>query len=162
MISYRKATMEDLEAIWDYNIAANPDEPRNYRWKESYIRRNREQLAATYVVVSHEEPIGEVTLDYFAEAYGNPAIRAQLADGQKTAYITALRIRKEFEGLGYVSQLMRFLEEDARRMGFHSLTIGVEAAEARTLGIYLGWGYDRFITSETDGKTLVLFYAKEL
>ena len=115
MISYRKATLEDLERVWAYNMAMNPDEPRMQRWKESYIERNAENRAATYVVIVDGEPVGEVTLDYHAEAYGNPEIRKVLADGSKTGYLTALRIRKEFEGRGYVSGLMKF--EDVGDVG---------------------------------------------
>ena len=162
MICYRKATLADLERIWDYNMAMDPDEPRMQRWKESYISRNKEGRAATYVVLADGEPIGEVTLDYHAEAYGNPEIRKYLADGETMAYVTALRIRKEFEGNGYVSGLMRFMENAAREMGYTSLSIGVEAAEARNLAIYLHWGYDKFLTSELDGGELVLFYTKSL
>ena len=162
MICYRKATFEDLDRVWDYNMAMDPDEPRMHRWKESYITRNRECRAATYVAVVDGEPIGEVTLDYHAEAYGNPETRKYLADGQNMAYVTALRIRKEFEGNGYVSGLMRFMEDAAREMGYTSLSIGAEATEARNLAIYLHWGYDKFLTSELDGGELVLFYAKSL
>lgn len=162
MISYRKATLEDLEAIWDYNIAQNPEEPRNQRWKQSYIERNNAGRAATYVVLDHDVLIGEVTLDYYGESYGNPASRDLLADGKDTGYVTALRIRKEYEGNGYVSGLMHFMEESARKQGFSRLTIGVEAAETRNLGIYLHWGYDQFILSEIDGGELVLFYSKYL
>ena len=162
MVCYRKATLEDLERIWDYNIAQNPDEPRNLRWKESYIQRNKNGRAATYVILSEGEPVGEVTLDYFAESYSNPETRSKLADGKSAAYITALRIRKEYEGNGYSSALMRHMEEAAKQMGFQSLTIGVEAAETRTLAIYLHWGYDRFVTAEMDGGELVLFYAKDI
>ena len=162
MICYRKATLEDLNRVWDYNMAMNPDEPRMQRWRDSYIQRNVENRAATYVAVIDGEPVGEVTLDYFGEAYGNPEIRKYLADGSKTGYLTALRIRKEFEGKGYVSGLMKFVEQDAARMGFSTLTIGVEAAETRNLAMYLHWGYNRFLTSELDCGELVLFYAKEL
>ena len=76
--------------------------------------------------------------------------------------MTALRIRKEFEGNGYVSGLMRFMEDAAREMGYTSLSIGVEAAETRNLAIYLHWGYDKLLTAEFDGGELVLFYAKTL
>ncbi len=162
MICYRKATLEDLNRIWDYQIAQNPDEPRNQRWRESFISRNLENRAATYVVVVNDEPVGEVTLDYFAEAHGNPETRLHLADGRITGYVTALRIRREYEGKGYISCLIRCMEAGAKSMGFTRLTIGVEAAEARNLGIYLHWGYDRFIMSEMDGGELVLFYGKEL
>ena len=162
MICYRKATFEDLNRIWDYNMEMDPDEPRMQRWKESYITRNKECRAATYVVVADGEPVGEVTLDYHAEAYGNPETRKHLADGQRMAYVTALRIRPEFEGKGYISGLMRYMENAAREMGYASLSIGVEAAETRNLAIYLHWGYEIFLTGEFDGGELVLFYAKTL
>ena len=162
MICYRRATMDDLEAVWAYNIAQNPDEPRNQRWKESYIRRNRENRAATYVVVVDDVPVGEVTLDYHGESYGNPDSRKHLANGKQTGYVTALRIRKEFEGNGYISGLMQYMEDSAREMGFTQLTIGVDAAESRNLAIYLHWGYNRFVLGEIDDGELVLFYAKVL
>ena len=49
-----------------------------------------------------------------------------------------------------------------KQMGFQKLTIGVEAAETRTLAIYLHWGYDQFVTAEVDDGELVLFYGKAL
>ena len=162
MVTYRKATIDDLERVWAYNMAMNPDEPRMQRWKESYVKRNLECRAATYVVIIDGEPVGEVTLDYFAEAYGNPEIRKYLADGSKTGYLTALRIRKEYEGKGYVSQLMRFVEKEAADMGFTTLTIGVDACENRNRAMYLHWGYNNFILDEQDGDEIVLFYAKYL
>ena len=162
MICYRKATLEDLNRVWDYQIAQNPDEPRVFRWRDSYISRNVNNRAATYVAVIDGEPVGEVTLDYYAEAYGNPELRPKLADAQTTGYVTALRIRKEYEGNGYISGLMRYMEQSAKAMGYRRLTIGVGAEETRNLAIYLHWGYDQFIASEEDCGELVLFYAKEL
>lgn len=157
MVRYRKATLEDLEQIWDYNIADNPGDPRYLRWKKTFISRNVNNEASTFVVIADEEPVGEVTLEYCQSGS-----RAVLADGKTTGYVTALRIRKEFEGLGYVSKLMRCLEAYAKDMGFTRLTIGVEAAETRNLGIYLHWGYDQFVMAEEDDGALVLFYGKDL
>ena len=162
MICYRKATLEDLNRIWDYQRMQNPDEPRVPRWRESYISRNIHNRAATYIAAADDEPVGEVTLDYHAEAYGNPDIRPKLADGKKTAYVTALRIRKAYEGKGYVSALMQYMEGEARQMGFDYLTIGAEASETRNLAIYFHLGYDRFVAAEEDGGELVLFYEKKL
>lgn len=162
MICYRKATLEDLNRAWDYQIYQNPNEPRIQRWRDSYISRNIHNRAATYVAVIEDEPVGEVTLDYYAEAYGNPDLRPKLADGKNTAYVTALRIRKEYEGNGYISALMRFVEEDSKKVGYTRLTIGVGAEETRNLAIYLHWGYNCFVTAEVDCGELVLFYAKDL
>ena len=162
MVDYRKASLEDLNRLWDYQMSQNPSESRNRRWRDSFISRNVNNRAATYVVAVDGEPVGEVTLDYHAEAYGNPDSRCLLADSKDTAYVTALRIRKEFEGKGYVSALMRCMEACAKQMGFTRLTVGVEAAETRNLAIYLHWGYDQFVMSEVDDGELVLFYAKAL
>lgn len=157
MILYRKASLEDLERLWDHHIADNPGDDRYLRWKTQFISRNRNGEAATFVTVADGESVGEVTLEY--RQSGNRAI---LADGRRTGYVGALRIRKEFEGLGYVSNMMKHMEAYAREKGFSRLTIGVEAAETRNLGIYLHWGYDEFVMSEVEDGTLILFYAKSL
>lgn len=162
MVCYRKATLEDLNRIWDYQMDTNPNESRNQRWRDSFISRNIQNRAATYVVVIDGEPVGEVTLDFYADAYSNAASRCKLADGTSTGYVTALRIRKEFEGKGYISALVHYMEKNAREMGVCQLTIGVEAAETKNLSIYLHWGYDQFIMSEIDDGELVLFYKKNL
>ena len=162
MIYCKKASLEDLEAIWDRSIAENPGDERYLRWKESFIGPNIRCEAATYLIMDDQIPIGEVTLDYFAAGYGNHGSRHLLADGEKTAYVTALRIQDHYEGNGYISQLMRYMEADAKSIGFERLTIGVEAAEARTLAIYLHWDYNQFIMAEEDDGELVLFYAKKL
>lgn len=162
MICYRKATSDDLEALWARSISENPGDDRYIRWRDSFITRNRSQKAATFAVIADSIPVGEVTLDFHASGYGNATSRSKLADGKNTAYVTALRIREEFEGKGYVSKLMQCMEAHAKKLGFSRLTIGVEAAETRNLGIYLHWGYNEFIMAEPDDGELVLFYAKTL
>jgi len=157
MFVYRKASLEDLERIWNYHIAENPDDPRYLRWKQDYISRNQRNEAATFVIADNDEPVGEVTLSYLQSGS-----RKLLADGSGIGYVQALRIRKEYEGQGHSSRLMRTMEAYAAERGFSKLTIGVEAAQTRTLGMYLHWGYDQFVMSEIDDGELVLFYAKAL
>ena len=161
MVDYRKATAEDLEAIWDYQIAANPDEPAWVRWKGELIANNRSGAAATFVAVVDGIPVGEGTLLFSPEC---KAIRGRLslADGAATTNINALRIRKAYEGRGYISGLVKFMEGYAKDHGFSRITIGVEAVEARNLSIYLHWGYDKFLLSEGENQELVLYYGKDL
>ena len=160
MICYRKATLEDLDVLWDKEIEQNPDDPRYIRWKGSFLERNRSGRGATFLVFDGESAVGQVTLDRFADGYsGN---REPLADGITTAYVNSLRIDQAYEGKGYVSQLMHHMENWAKEQGFSRLTVGVEAAESRNLAIYLHWGYTNFIMAEEDCGELVLFYAKEL
>ena len=161
MIKYEKAREDTLERIWNMNIADNPEDDRWIRWKEQYIGYNREGMAITFLVLDEDAPIGEVTLILSPECKAVKG-RPMLADGISIGNVNALRIRKEYEGKGYVSSLMRFLESYAKEIGIERLTIGVEASETRNLAIYLHWGYDKFVYSETDGGELVLYFSKKL
>ena len=159
--AYRLATLQDLELIWNKNIADNPEDTRWVHWKEEYIGYNRNGRVQTYVVVCDEEPVGECTL-ILSPACNAVRGRLCLADGKSVANINALRIAKEYEGQGHISKLMACVEEAAKAQKIQALTIGVEAKESRNLGIYLHWGYDGFVMSETEAEELVLYYRKEL
>ena len=161
MVVYRKATAEDLETIWDYQIAINPDEPAWVRWKKQFIDDNRSGAAATFVAVVDGIPVGEGTLLFSPECR---AIRGRLAlaDGETATNINALRIRPAYEGKGYISGLVKYMEAYAKDLGYRRITIGVEAVETRNLGIYLHWGYDKFLLTEGQAEELVLYYGKEL
>lgn len=160
-LTYRLATPQDLETIWNKNIADNPEDSRWVRWKEEYIGYNRTGMAQTYVVVCGEEPVGECTLILSPECN---AVRGRLclADGKRVANINALRIAKEYEGQGHISKLMTCVEEAAKEQNISALTIGVEAKETRNLSIYLHWGYNEFVMSETEEEELVLYYRRSL
>lgn len=161
MAEYRKATAEDLEIIWDYQIETNPGEEAWIRWKKQFIDDNRSGAAATFVAVVDGVPVGEGTLLFSPDCRAIRG-RLELADGKTTANINALRIRKPYEGKGYISALVKFMEAYAREHGYSRITIGAEAAEARNLGIYLHWGYDRFVMHEGEGRDLTLYYEKTL
>lgn len=161
MVEYRKATPEDLERIWDYQIETNPGDANYIRWKKQFIDDNRSGAAATFVAVVDGEPVGEGTLLFSPDCRAIRG-RLELADGRAVTNINALRIRKPYEGRGYISALVKYMEAYAREQGFNRVTIGVEAAEARNLGIYLHWGYDRFVMSEGEGQELTLYYGKQV
>lgn len=161
MVEYRKATMEDLERIWNKSIAENPNDGRYIRWKAQFIADNKSGAAATFVILADDEPVGEGTLLLSPEC---KAIRNRpsLCDGKQIANINALRIQKAFEGNGHISALMREIEQYAHSIGIRRLTIGVEAAETRNLAIYLHWGFMQFIMHEEEDGELVLYYAKDI
>lgn len=159
--TYRLATPQDLELIWNKNIAENLEDTRWVQWKEEYIHYNRTGMAQTYVVVCDEEPVGECTLIMSPKCNAVRG-RLELADGKTVANINALRIAREYEGQGHISKLMAYVEEAAKAQNIQALTIGVEAKETRNLGIYLHWGYNNFIMSETKDEEPVLYYRKEI
>ena len=120
----RKATREDLEALWNRNIAENPGEECWIRWKRQFIADNESGTAATFAVLPEGEPVGEGTLLFSPECRGIRG-RLALADGKTVCNINALRIRKEYEGKGYVSTLVKEMERYARSLGYQRITIGV-------------------------------------
>ena len=161
MTDYRKATLEDLEQIWNRSIQENPDDPRYLRWKQEFIANNISGAAATFVICIDGDCVGEGTLLLSPECR---AIRGRscLCDGRTSTNINALRIRKPFEGHGHISKLVKTMESYARSIGLTSITIGVEAAETRNLSIYLHWGFDHFLMHEEEDGALVLYYEKTL
>lgn len=161
MVTIRKASREDLERLWDRNIAENPGEECWVRWKRQFIADNESGAAATFAVVIDGEPVGEGTLLFSPDC---KAIRGrlELADGKTTANINALRIRKEYECRGHVSALVKEMERYAASLGYRRITIGAEAVESRNLAIYLHWGYGDFVTAGGEGRELVLYYGKDL
>jgi len=158
---YRIATPEDLESLWNRSIAENPDEPAYLRWKGEFIGYNQKQQGITFAVIVDGEPVGEGTLMISPEC--KPVRNhPELADGKTVGNINALRIRKEFEGQGHISKMVKLLEDHAREMGLKKLTIGVEANETRNLAIYLHWGYTRLVRWEQEDGALILYYEKSL
>ena len=55
MFVYRKATIDDLEKIWNMDIKNNPGEDCWIKWKDQYIDYNKKGEASTFVVLDDEE-----------------------------------------------------------------------------------------------------------
>jgi len=130
-------------------------------WKAVAIEENKDNTLKTFVVLCGEEPIGEGTL-IFSSITNAINGRHQLADNTITVNINGLRVDKPYEGKGHMSKLVKVMEQYARNRGYKLVTIGVEAKETRNLGIYLHWGYDKFIMHEIEDGELVLYYSKVL
>ncbi|MDR2515190.1 MAG: GNAT family N-acetyltransferase [Christensenellaceae bacterium] len=158
---YKPATESELIRRWDRNIAAHPGDGRWPAWKAQYLEDNRLGRCRTFVILVEDEPIGEGTLLYSPEC-GAIGGRLELADGERVANINALRIEKAYEGQGHISKMVRVMEQCAKEIGYRALSIGVEAAEARNLAIYLHWGFRRFLCSAIEDGALVLYYEKRL
>ena len=87
--------------------------------------------------------------------------------GDEKAYLTAFRTNKEFENQGYFSKLYSFMEEDLKKRGFKTLTLGVEPCEVRNIQIYFKWGFIKYIKTDYEyysngEKILVNYYEKKL
>ena len=157
----RVATPDDLHALWHYNVTSHPGDDRWVRWREQYIGYNQTGAARTFTVVVDGRPVGAGTLllDPACSAIGR---RTELADGTSVVNLHALRIQKPWEGRGYISAMVRMMEQHAREAGFSRITIGVDACEARNRAIYAHWGYTRLLFTEEEDGELALYYEKPL
>lgn len=158
---YKKADSVTLEKIWDKNIKEHEGDKRWLKWKNEMIENNANKKAVTFVILCDNEPIGEGTLLLSPQC---KAIRHRknLCDGESIANLNALRIQKEYENKGHISQLLKEIEKYALKNGYSYLSIGVEAKETRNLSIYLHWGFTEFIKSYKEEGEFVLYYGKRL
>lgn len=163
MFTYRIATKDDLEKLWDYDINRHNGEEKERwkRWKTQYLEYNKNGEGVTFVVLDNDEPIGQITV-LFSTNCSAVKDRPLLCDGKTTANMNSFRIKKEYEGQGHISKLVKMAEKYAKEKGTTYLTIGSEAKESRNLGIYLHFGYTEFITSFVEDDELVLFYGKKI
>lgn len=159
--SFRAASKEDMERIWQFNVDMHPGDARWEAWRERSLARHGSGESMTFVCVVDDVPVGEVTL-IVSPAHEAVRGRTALADGAKTGNVNALRIARAYEGRGYASGLFRLLTAYAKEHGITRLTIGVEACETRNRAIYSHWGFDRFLMSETEDGEEVLYYAKDI
>ncbi len=158
---YKAASIEELEFIWDKDIADNAGNSRWIEWKTEYIENNMAGKCRTFVILHDNHPIGQGTLLFSPECSAIDG-RTELADGLNATNINALRIDKNYEGQGHISKLRKVMEQYAVNAGYTTITIGVEARETRNLAIYLHWGYNVFVNSELEDGVLVLYYSKQL
>ena len=149
---YRILTDTEFDLLWDRNEAADPEEPMWPVWRQRFRERIHKGQAITFGVILDWDLVGEGTLEL--ETSKDP----RLCNGRDTAYLSALRIRPEFEGQGHISRLVRVMEDHARSLGFTTLTIGVEEWEERNRAIYRHWGYVNLVMREDR----VLYYSKKL
>ena len=67
------------------------------------------------------------------------------ADGEKRAYLCALRVREDLRGRGAGTALMEHAMAQAVREGFSALTIGVEYSEEANIRFYRRLGFTEHV-----------------
>ena len=96
---YRYPSYQELEAIWDANVGANPEDPRWLRWREEYLGFFHSGKAKTYCVFCDGIPVGEGTLllDPSCSAIGGCT---DLADGSSVANAMPCESKRHSKGKG--------------------------------------------------------------
>lgn len=161
MFEYVKANREQLEKVWDFNIANHPGDSRWVRWKERNIREYEEGKISTYLVLVDGQPIGEGSLLWNEHCYAVKN-RLQLAKDGEICNLNGLRIIKPYEGQGHISKLFKVMEQDAKDRGYQAITIGVEEEEKRNYAIYTHLGYTELVLKEFEDGAEVLYLQKNI
>lgn len=78
------------------------------------------------------------------------------------AYLSAFRTNKEYQGQGYFSKLYKFMENDLKKRGYKSLTLGVEAKEVKNMQIYFKFGFTKYIKTLYVDNNYINFYEKNI
>ena len=164
-ITIRLATVDEITAWWDSEIAKNPADNSNHEYKAQFLKHHADGTRRIFYGWDGGTFIGQASLLTRGD---DPDIR-----GNGKAEINKLDLAPEYRGKGIASKFKDHLEEYARKHGLHTLTIGVEPHETRYREIYKKWGYDNFIKERTEtykpktkggkGETItVLYYSKEI
>lgn len=163
------ATLDEVNEKWDYEISNHPNNNSWKEWKNIFIDGINKNKRISYYGILNGKIITEGTVILSKDEAQNSE---GLIDNQ-TAYLTAFRTVKEYQGKGYFSKLYRFIENDLKIKGFKRLTLGVEPSEIKNMKIYFNWGYDTFIKTAYEEypqvdknsqpeKILVNYYSKNI
>ena len=99
-----------------------------------------------YIKLDNKKPIAMIQL-----IYKNADNDTELANGLDIAHIHDLEVRKELQGLGIGREMVRFIEEVARKQKIKTLTLGVDSTNPRAIKLYESMGYNKF--KEEAGRT---------
>ena len=158
------ATAEEMNTKWDYEISKAKNDKNNWLiWKKQNINNFKNNKIIPYYGILDDQIICEATAALTSDIVQNSD---KLVDNT-TAYLTAFRTNKEYEGRGYFSKLYKFMENDLKNKGYLLLTLGVEPEEVRNYQIYRHYGFKEFIKSDVETypngeKIDVNYYRKRL
>lgn len=125
----RKATGEEMLALWGCQDVDRASPTARF----FYLNISADN-AAFWTLDNDGALIGELY------AFFDLADK-DFADGKSTAYLCAFRVKKEYRGQGYGSQLLKAVLADLKALGFRSVTIGVGCDEPQNLRLYQRFGF---------------------
>lgn len=157
------ANKEMIIKKWDEEIKKHNNSELWTNFKEQSLRNINTRIV--YMGLLGDEIIAEATAVVSSDDL-DMQNKEGLVDDKK-AYLTAFRTNKEYENKRYFSKLYKYMEEDLKKKGFTSLTLGVEPSEIRNIQIYFKWGFTKYIKTDyefysDDEKIIVNYYEKKL
>lgn len=115
------ATIEEMEQNWNYLVKIHPNNNAWKIYKEESIKNMKEKNTIVYYGVLNGVIISEATAFISNTNDTNEFVN------KETAYLSAFRTRKEYQGKGYFSKLYRFMENDLKNRGYTKLVVRCRA-----------------------------------
>lgn len=157
-------TLEEMNIKWDYEIEQNKEHQSNWIiWKKQFMENAFQEYIIPYYGFLNGKIICEATAIIEPSKVQN---KEGLVDN-KTAYLSAFRTNKEYQGKGYFSILFQYMLKDLKRRGYTKVTLGVEPTETKNKQIYEHYGFHELIKTAQekypDGTLIdVEYYGKNL
>jgi len=158
------ATIDEMDKKWNYEIDRATDDKENWIiWKKENIKRFQKRQIIPYYGLLNDKIICECTAILDSSIVQN----SDNLVNKETAYLSAFRTNKEYQGQGYFSILFKYMIADLKSRGYKKVTLGVEPNEEKNKAIYQKYGFIEHIkdSKETypDGTIIdVEYYGKEL
>ena len=125
----RRAAEHELLELWGYESIHTASS--NAKFFCDNIKRGN----AEFWTLDHEgELVGELYAFYDLED-------KDFADGKKTAYLCAFRVRADFRGQGLGTKLICQVIEHIKDLGYQRVSIGVDATDTVNIRLYTRLGF---------------------
>lgn len=125
----RRATEYELLDLWGYEGIHTASSTAKFFY-DNIKRGNAEFWTIDY----DGELIGELYVFYDLED-------KDFADGKRTAYLCAFRVRADFRGQGLGTKLICHVMEHIKNLGYQRISIGVVATNMANIRLYKRLGF---------------------
>ena len=109
----------------------------------------------TFVYVSNDEYLGEVSLVFDMDDSD------YTIDG-KRIYLSRFLVKKEMRNKGIGKQLLNYVFDYARKLGYVEMSVGVDLDNYVALLVYYKYGFDKIIKVDEDVQGKYLKLLKQL
>ena len=139
---FASSVIERLD-VKDYNKCSNiwnmKSQPLAETWRKEIECGNR--LVFVYKINGEFIGEGALVLDTGDPDYTIP---------EKRVYVSRMIVKKDYQNRGIGSEILKFLIEKAKEMGFSEMTIGVDKDNVKALHLYKKFGFTEILFDGAD------------
>lgn len=159
------ANLEELKRKAEYEINRHPGNPLWVEFKEHAIKNFNQGNSILYIGILNNEIICEATAIIKEEGFVGDIDDPSNLLSNEQVYLSGFRTNKPFEGQGYFSKLLKFMECDLKNRGYKKMALGVEPCLVRNIQLYFHWGFTNYIKTIVEGnetQNVFIYYYKDI